>query len=186
MKIYTYRLDDFLNNKESKLLIAGIVGSGKTYNGERIAKILNCKFEDFDAFFYANMDLKKSNPQEYISKRKNFEYDLFFSNAKAVVAGLGPILRNENKHEILNFPIILLDTNPILATYRATLRNIKNIFKSKLYSHWKNELLFPYKGNLQHVDNFKRLKSQYKTESLQTFPSLNSLLNYIKSIPVKY
>lgn len=180
MKIYAYNLDNFLNGSKNKLLVAGIVGSGKTYVGKYLKNKFGYEFNDFDDYFYANISLKKSDPDLYVKNRKSFEEQLFFSSSRAVVAGLGPILRNQNNHDLSEFPILLIDRNHVQATLMAVYRNFKSIFKRRLYGHIWNELLFPIRGNWHHVDNFRKFRAKYAQTPTHTFNSHEELVEYIE------
>lgn len=180
--ITTYKLDDFLQRKYKKILIFGIAGAGKTTLGRKLSEISGIEFNDFDDFFYQNSELKIQNYSEYIAKRKIFENDLFFSHRTSLVAGLGPILRNDNSQKIYDFPAICIERHLLIANIQGIKRNIGNIIKGKIPKrHIFNELLFVPKSNLTFKNALIEVKEKFaqnSQEKIKVFKNEKELIAY--------
>jgi len=118
-------LAKFESGESNKLLVVGLIGSGKTTLGKYLAKEYKAKSLHTDKCISWSLDEHPPNEKqfkEYMSCVKQ----MISSNTKSVVEGVGPLgLFNMNQKDVLNHPMIIIGKSVTASSLQAILRNRK-------------------------------------------------------------
>lgn len=95
-KDISVNLLDFEQGKKKKLLIIGVMGSGKTTIGEKLSKVYNCKWISIDSLWYrltqANfkgVDMSvKANQDKLQNKFEEAVRGFLNSNERLIIEGI--------------------------------------------------------------------------------------------------
>ena len=136
-KTISVNLDDFESGKKNKLLIVGVMGSGKTTIGEQLAKKMKVKWISIDSFwwilhqkYFKGLDISKKESQDKVHEKvKETVVKFLKSNERLIIEGINiiEVYNEQPKHRklILNQSMIILGLSSLMAGIRAGIRNKK-------------------------------------------------------------
>ncbi len=126
---YTYKLDDWKNNKVKILLVLGLSGSGKTTLGHGLAKDNNADYFSLDSQFFKplhkefkekhNGEVAKTDKEVFgIIKEINKRFKLLVPKIKkkTVIEGMWPLWLQPK--ELDKFAIYIMGTSVLMSVYR--------------------------------------------------------------------
>lgn len=117
-------VDRFINGEESKLLVVGLSGSGKTTISKLLAEKYQAKYVNLDSFFFSNQKLKESDPHEYRKRQSLFELEVLTNNERLVIDGVA--LMRMSEELTMHLPVIILRISLIQASWRGLKRNLSD------------------------------------------------------------
>ena len=131
-KTISVHLDDFLSGKKKKLLIVGVMGSGKTTLGETLSKKLKVKLYSLDSFWlkikeqlFKEKEYKDLNEDENNRLFEAFEnniFDILKRNERCIIEGIN-LASPKFRSLVLKQAIIVLGISSLRAGIRASIRN---------------------------------------------------------------
>lgn len=171
-KTISVNLKDFVSRKNNKLIIVGVMGSGKTTIGEKLAKKWKVKWYSIDSFWWRlkqkhfkdKPDYQSLSEKEKEQLNKLFEIEVFKilkSNNRAIIEGIN-LIESQYRKLILKQSMIILGVSSILAGIRAGKRNMD---RGDDDGTWR--LLY-----WMAIENMKSIE-----------PIINKLRKEVKSIP---
>lgn len=125
----TINFRDFTSGKSNKLFIVGLSGSGKTTLSDSLSNMYNADIYETDMCI-SSVKSVSENWDKYIDCIKTLTLKKYKS--KSIINGVGIVaLYNHSnkkiKDEILKTPMIITGTSILKSTFRATLRDNRNL-----------------------------------------------------------
>jgi len=144
-KTISVNLSEFQSGQKKKLLIVGVMGSGKTTIGEKLSKQLKVKWYSLDSFWWRIKEehFKGRSYEDLTEKEidKLFEFfrqniiDILKRNERAIVEGIN--LASPNfRSLILKQAMIILGLSSLKAGIRAAKRNRKKEDEGRMLYYW--------------------------------------------------
>jgi len=129
-KTISVNLSEFESGRINKLLVIGVMGSGKTTIGEQLAKRYRCKWISTDSFwwrlkqkYFQDIEMNKAELEEKI--QPYFEKEMrkyLMNNERVIIEGIN-LLENKYRQMVIKKPMIILGLSSIRAGFRAGKRN---------------------------------------------------------------
>lgn len=129
-KTISVNLSEFETGKINKLLVIGVMGSGKTTIGEKLAKRYKCKWISTDSFwwrlkqkYFKDDEMNRPELEEKI--QPYFEKEMrkyLMNNERVIIEGIN-LLENKYRSLVIKKPMIILGLSSIRAGFRAGKRN---------------------------------------------------------------
>ncbi|MHA1800566.1 MAG: AAA family ATPase [Candidatus Heimdallarchaeaceae archaeon] len=131
-KTISVNLDDFKNGTKKKLLIVGVMGSGKTTLGEKLSKDMKVKWYSLDSFWWRIKEKHfKDKTYKELSREENdrlfelFEQEVFKvlrRNERSIIEGIN-MLSPKFRSLVMKQSMIILGVSSIIGGIRAGKRN---------------------------------------------------------------